>query len=179
MTDFNPNQYGPVFAEWINTKEYSPLDHGNPLSKKSPPTVAEAFAHTDIADHDLAEACVAGVLLLHNRLDDSHTISQNIDTPEGSLWHGIMHRREGDFWNSKYWFRQAGKHPIYKTLGEHSECGELPELVSKGVFKPDVFVDLAEEAVGAGREDDDALIWIQQIEWETAFNYCFSRASQN
>ena len=53
----------------------------------------------------MAACCLAGVWLLHDYLDESHTISQRIDTPSGSFWHGIMHRREGDFSNAKYWFR--------------------------------------------------------------------------
>jgi len=48
-------------------------------------------------------------------LDRSHNIAQNIEGPEGALWHGLMHRREGDFWNAKYWFRRAG--PLPGKLG--------------------------------------------------------------
>ncbi|SVE48716.1 uncharacterized protein METZ01_LOCUS501570, partial [marine metagenome] len=44
-------------------------------------------------------------------LDRSHTCSQSIDDTTGSYWHGIMHRREGDFSNSHYWFRKVGNHP--------------------------------------------------------------------
>lgn len=44
-------------------------------------------------------------------LDRSHNIAQNIEGPEGAFWHGLMHRREGDYWNAKYWFRRAGALP--------------------------------------------------------------------
>ena len=50
----------------------------------------------------------AGIWLYVDDLERSHGISQNLHTAEGSYWHGIMHRREGDFSNAKYWFRQAG-----------------------------------------------------------------------
>ena len=50
---------------------------------------------------------VAGIWLYVDDLDRSHTISQSLDTVEGSLWHAIMHRRESDFSNSKYWLRLA------------------------------------------------------------------------
>ncbi len=61
----------------------------------------------------------AGLWLLAGNLDESHQISQSIESPEGSFWHGIMHRREGDFWNAKYWFRRVGRHPVLSELAKH------------------------------------------------------------
>src|SRR5689334_664586 len=58
----------------------------------------------------------AGLWLYVDDLDRSHTISQGIHSPTGSLWHGIMHRREGDFSNSLYWMRRAESHPLFTTL---------------------------------------------------------------
>src|SRR4051794_32254466 len=49
-----------------------------------------------------AELLVAGLWLWHDWLDESHRISQRVETADGSYWHAIMHRREGDFSNSKY-----------------------------------------------------------------------------
>ena len=68
----------------------------------------------------MAACCIAGVWLLHDFLDESHTISQGIDTPSGSFWHAIMHRREGDFSNAKYWFRRVGQHPVFDALGQRA-----------------------------------------------------------
>ena len=53
-----------------------------------------------IRDDDLAQCALSGIWLLHNFLDRSHEISQDINTREGSFWHAIMHRLEGDYWLS-------------------------------------------------------------------------------
>ncbi|MEZ0326877.1 MAG: hypothetical protein ACAH95_13335 [Fimbriimonas sp.] len=49
----------------------------------------------------------AGLWLYVDDLERSHHVSQSLAGPIGAYWHGIMHRREGDFSNAKYWFRQA------------------------------------------------------------------------
>ncbi len=64
------------------------------------------------------ELAESALWLLAGDLDRSHEISQRIDTREGAFWHGIMHRREGDFWNAKYWFRKVGNHPVFVQLAE-------------------------------------------------------------
>ena len=49
----------------------------------------------------------AALWLLADDLPTAHTICQDIATPFGSAWHAILHRREGAFTNSKYWWRRA------------------------------------------------------------------------
>ena len=70
--------------------------------------------HVALVQTALASAAFAGkdslasaLWLYVDELDRSHTISQGIHTATGSYWHGIMHRREGDFGNSHYWFTKA------------------------------------------------------------------------
>ncbi len=72
-----------------------------------------------------ADCLGAGLLLLHDYLDDSHQLSQR---NEGSgrprtadYWHGIMHRREPDAGNAAYWFRRVGSHPILQEIGDSLE----------------------------------------------------------
>ncbi|RXG14169.1 hypothetical protein DSM03_101286 [Leeuwenhoekiella aestuarii] len=56
----------------------------------------------------------------------SHNIAQDINSPMGSLIHAHLHRIEGDDWNAKYWYRQAGR-----TFPNVSLDTELKQLVEK------------------------------------------------
>lgn len=110
---------------------------------------------------DMAAACVSGLWLLHNYLDASHDISQSIDSPAGSHWHAIMHRLEGDFSNSKYWYRRVGSWPVYDQV----------EKISGQPFDPMAFVDQVESC------GSDATHRIAVAEWRTLFAFCFNNAA--
>src|SRR5579863_5978496 len=62
------------------------------------------------------EAATSGLLLLLGCWRESHELSQDISSPEGSYWHAIAHRIEPDASNSGYWFRQVGQHAIFPAL---------------------------------------------------------------
>src|SRR4051812_15121140 len=70
-----------------------------------------------VAEGEMGRALHSALWLLHDFLDEPHAISQELNTPTGSLLHAIMHRREPDAWNSKYWLRRVGDHPVYPLIG--------------------------------------------------------------
>jgi hypothetical protein len=63
-----------------------------------------------------ALAVKAGLLLWNDDLNRSHTIAQDLDDEHGAYLHGVMHRREPDYSNAKYWFRRVGAHPLFPQL---------------------------------------------------------------
>ena len=105
------------------------------------------------ADRGMAIALRAGLLLLADRMEDSHALSQGLDTPEGSYWHGILHRREPDYGNARYWFRALGDHPLFDELGPLP--GEVDDRDPRraGRWDPFRFIDLCEECTRRRRED--------------------------
>ena len=79
-------------------------------------STADLFDGRALKDTSLANAVKSALLLWNDALDDSHDISQGVGSKTGSYWHGIMHRREPDYSNSKYWFARVGSHPIFPAL---------------------------------------------------------------
>ena len=63
------------------------------------------------------EAARGLLLLWHDHWEDAHAIAQSDEgEPHHDLMHAIAHRREEDFANAGYWFREAGEHEAFKTL---------------------------------------------------------------
>jgi hypothetical protein len=121
--------------------------------------------------------------LLYDALDESHAVSQQIEVAEGSFWHGVMHRREGDFGNAKYWFRRVGDHPVWAALGEplrelsaHDPPPQLPPGLATGEFDPYAFVDLCAAASRGSGAATAFCRRLQQAEWELLFDHCYRGA---
>ncbi len=119
----------------------------------------------------LADACLAGFWLWFDFLEESHTLSQEISGPTGAFWHAIMHRREPDPFNSKYWFRQVGAHPVLETLAEQSlELGYR-------YTSPFDFVDFVEKVRNTGSEKEELAKQVQKLEWCLLMKWCVNEAS--
>jgi len=112
------------------------LEQRRPLQALLPMQIWEQELDEEIASLPLpggksreAIALRAGLHLLNDSLDRAHSYAQLIeDDPTGAYWHGIMHRMEADYWNAKYWFRQAGSHPVMKSLGKQASPIVEPSL---------------------------------------------------
>ncbi len=128
------------------------------LAARSPAPLTPAGPH-DPALSALIHACncspavKAGLLLWNDDLDGSHRLSQQIDSPTGAYWHAIMHRREPDYWNSKYWFRRVGAHPAMARIAQEAgaELRAAPWLAN-GRYDPFGFVDACEATTRAGTD---------------------------
>lgn len=136
-----------------------PLQSAMPMLRGASPVHTERVETIvrarPIADHpELA----AALWLYVDDLYRSHVVAQSLPDPTGAYWHGIMHRREGDFANSRYWMRRAASHPL---LRDH------PELDPVGL------VNAVEEDAGANAA---ALVERQRQEWRLLFEWCASQA---
>lgn len=98
----------------------------------------------------------AGLWLYVDDLESSHGICQDLETPTGSFWHGILHRREGDYSNSRYWMRRAINHP----------------LISSGTMDPNKLITAVEQS---NKKDNPELINAQKEEWKLLFYWCLQQ----
>lgn len=163
--------------EWLH-QQYATLRVGCPLGNADSPLLSypdlvpaenvlpdwlanacTTFRPAQIASEPDAIALTAGLLQIHDKLDHSHHFSQECQGEgrhvAGDYWHAIMHRREPDYGNSKYWFRRVGDHPIFPELAEHAHSllstGDASaqlwnrRLTANG-WDPFSFVDLCEMA---------------------------------
>jgi hypothetical protein len=91
-----------------------------------------------------------------------------------------MHRREGDFSNSKYWYRRVGEHEIFAELVKQSrqvteQNTQVQSVVEDGTWNPFTFVDLCENAIHR-KSNVDACQELQQLEWKLLFDHCYRKA---
>jgi hypothetical protein len=184
---FDPQNYGPAVAGLLTPERLMELGPGSPneaarglLEALTPELL---FLPQRIGNHDMARACLAGLWLYHDFLDESHGVSQEIDTVEGSYWHGILHRREPDFDNAKYWFRRVGSHAIGAALESAARrlaAGEPQDrsfgfLMSQTSWDHFRFVDLCKEAAARRGALERLCQKVKLCEWQLLFDHCFGQ----
>ncbi len=132
----------------------------------APPLVPSRAWDPDLSKQikglDVKETIRASLFLWNDDLDKAHKLAQDITNSTGSLIHGIMHRRQPDYTNSKYWYRQVGSHPIFINLIQ-----EFPG------WEPFTFVDqceLTEQNNDTKIQND--LETVQSRELELLTHYC-------
>jgi hypothetical protein len=140
---FDPDAYGPEIAGIM--------------------ALPEDEARDAIRRSGLADLVRTGLFLHFGCWKEAHELAQNIETPDGSYWHAIVHRMEPDPDNAAYWFRRVGAHPIFPALrARAAECG----YDAGAKWDPFAFIKHCERDAGP------VALAVQRAEWELLFEHC-------
>jgi hypothetical protein len=163
-----------------------------------------------VASYPYAATMLAGLWLWHDGLDECHEIAQtepqnlqayamqSMENDQGenqqqfrnvavslAFWHAVMHRREGDFSNAKYWYARCTNHPVLQTMAPfvNDILHPLPadksflRLTQSG-WNPSAFVDLCEQLHNRPSDPRHPVaVVLQKLEWRLLFDHCTRAAS--
>lgn len=131
-----------------------PLDRAMPdLCPRHPADQLALKTVHDIVDNEAVAnrpELIAGLWLYVDEIDAAHKVAQGLANQTGSYWHAIVHRREGDFSNSLYWYSATGAHPVMTRI-EGYDPRDLVELAKTG---------------------NDRALPLQRSEWAALFEWC-------
>jgi hypothetical protein len=157
--------------------ELRPFPLVQTASTEGVPAVLEQRSAADLfPSARYPQEALSGLLLRLGLWDRSHQLSQDLDTVEGSYWHGIAHRLEPDYGNAGYWFRRVGRHPVFPEL--YARAGSvLAESQTSwrltSSWDPFLYIRWCEEATqSSDPEKRNAALAIQRAEWELLFEWC-------
>lgn len=153
------------------------LSQRQPLPPLFPKTVFDKSLSPQIEAADLSDFERCGLLMLNDDLDAAHSVVQNLPDDTSAFWHAIMHRREGDASNAKYWWRRTENHAafgsVYENVRKYLQSENdaaaqqfLSQLEAQQNWLPVAFVDACQSG------DAEWLRQVQIIEMETLLSWC-------
>ncbi|KIJ38922.1 hypothetical protein M422DRAFT_32986 [Sphaerobolus stellatus SS14] len=113
------------------------LSTRQPLPSLAPPGVYSSDTASAIEGLDVGKGVKAALHLLNDDINRCHNIAQsNEGVPTFDYLHAVLHRREQDCWNSKWWFNRIS-HPLIKELYRDMTPQKFVDEVEKAVRTQD------------------------------------------
>jgi hypothetical protein len=95
---------------------FSILCHRKPLPPLWPKKVWREELRAEINALEMSPLMKGTLHLLNDDLDAAHQIVQEANTPDANYLHALVHRREGDLSNARYWLRTMSGHAVWGAL---------------------------------------------------------------
>ncbi|KAK4690028.1 hypothetical protein P7C73_g40, partial [Tremellales sp. Uapishka_1] len=117
-----------------------------PLPPLEPGTTVYAPDLTStIATLPVSTYAIASMHLLNDDIHSCHLIAQdNEGVPTANLLHATLHRREGDYTNSKCWWRDVSSHPLMPDREAAKQFVDSCEKAAKGKLSSEEEIQLRE-----------------------------------
>jgi hypothetical protein len=178
--DFDPSKYGPDVARILalggNGDRLLPL-RCEPCCSEEARTLLQTFEPASLFPHKPEpRPPMAGLWLYFSCFEEAHGLANDCETEDGYLWHAVLHRLEGDLGNAAYWFRKAGRHPVYPELAPEvvKIIRRFPQAEFRsGRWDPFAFLAFCDRVVQQpGSAQERVAMEIQRVEWQILFDYC-------
>jgi hypothetical protein len=173
--------YPPLVTEMLAEEDLllrlRPTEPGSPdaLRRIRNAEEQELTGGAVLADPTYPRLIRAGLLYAYDAIDESHRIVQEIGNSQGSYWHGMVHRREGDFENARYWFRRTGRLGVFGEM--HARASEVSALMGRQEsWDPYILVGQCEQARFGGDVNLKELQALQRIEFDVMFDHLWRDA---
>jgi hypothetical protein len=117
-----------------------------------------------------------GLFYALDALPEAHAIFQEATDDPGAYWHGMLHRREGDFDNARYWFRRAGVLPFFAEM-HRGACAHSELMARQSNWDPYLFTGQCEQTRFGADEFAGEMQALQRVEFDAIFDYCWRRSA--
>ena len=128
-----------------------------------------------LADPTMFALVRGGLFYALDSLPDAHAIFQESNDDTGAYWHGMLHRREGDFDNSRYWFRRAGAQPFFSEAHRNAATHSA-DMARQSNWDPYLFTGQCEQARFGADELVGEMAALQRVEFDAIFDYCWRQS---
>ncbi|MCM8526905.1 MAG: hypothetical protein NE327_10335, partial [Lentisphaeraceae bacterium] len=131
-----------------------------------------------VKDKKFGKLCLAGLMFAQDYIWEGHEIVQDYPDLEASWWHAYMHRMEGDYGNSAYWYRRVGTPSAYtdffelvKELPLDTKVSPIQEETSWDPFEFNGYIKNHKNI------SEESLRKVHTLELKYIFSLCFQKAS--
>ena len=147
-----------AFAWWhlIDKAGLAALDQGPRLGIMSASTLQQILQPmVNGCSRERRDTVISLALLWHDHHEAAHHLCQAHEGDQHCDYvHALLHRREGDFANANYWFREVGRHPAYNALAKLPEALAVSHCVEQGEWQPAAMVAACAAVIRSGKGAD-------------------------
>lgn len=150
---------------------------GGPISLQGVKNFYEKEVSPEVKNKKYGQLCLGALMFAQDYIWEGHDIVQDYPELEASWWHAYMHRMEGDYGNSAYWYRRVGTPAAYSDFFELVQALQLDEKVSviqdSSSWDPFEFNGLINNY---RKTSEESLKEVHNLEFKYLFDICYRKA---